>query len=181
MNIKDVFLRVFSSEFFIILLVLLIHLSILNNREANIRADGRGYYEYLPALFIYNDLSFSYRDTLKVDEKFIFPMDNIFVDYQGKKIDKYFLGLSVLWSPFFILVHTYGKISLNYAANRFSLPYQKAILIASLFYLWLGLYYLKRILLLLKIDNKTIISLRLFCRPRGDLSYPILCRCCCRV
>ena len=36
-----------------------------NNCENVIRADGLGYYSYLPAIFIYNDYQFSFIDDIK--------------------------------------------------------------------------------------------------------------------
>jgi hypothetical protein len=156
MGLKRFFKKELYFEILIILLVVIVSITFFKQKEDKIRSDGRGYYEYLPAIFIYHDLNFSYRDSLIVDSKFIFPMDNIFVDYKGKRIDKYFAGLSVLWLPFFSGAHFYALLSSSHEANGFSYPYQLSILLAALFFLWLGLLYLKKTLQLFHINNSII-------------------------
>jgi len=157
-----------NVELGLIILALFVNLAVFKQNETKITADGRGYYEYLPATFIYHDLSFTYRDSLETDGTFIRSMDNIFVDYKGRKIDKYFSGLAVLWIPFFTMAHAYATLSSDHIANGFSYPYQLSILLAALFFLYLGLYYLRKTLVLFGIDRKIIILVQfliLFATP----------------
>lgn len=116
-----------------------------------IAGDGFGYYSYLPAKFIYNDPNYDFKWFNKahnanyVYSAFADPEQNLLVEYGNKKINKYYQGLSFIWMPFFILGHVVAKIT-HYAPDGFSLPYQLAIGLASLFYLFLGLFYLRKLL-----------------------------------
>ncbi len=116
-----------------------------------IAGDGLGYYAYLPAIFIYHDadLKFAwfnkvYNDNY-VTSSFNNPEDNFLVNYNGQKINKYYQGLSFIWMPFFLAGHLAAKI-FYYPADGFSWPYQWAMGLASLFYLLLALYFLRRLL-----------------------------------
>src|SRR5207249_3332740 len=74
-----------------------------DNWKNIIEADGKGYYAYLPAIFIYHDLNFSFFDRV---EK-LHPNPAIYYDYRinynGKTADKYFAGSALAMSPFFIV------------------------------------------------------------------------------
>jgi hypothetical protein len=116
-----------------------------------IAGDGLGYYSYLPATFIYGDRDYTFEwfnaahDSNYVYSAFSDPSENILVKYGDRKINKYYQGLAFIWMPFFFAAHAFAKLS-GYAADGFSAPYQAAIGLASLFYLILGLVYLRRLL-----------------------------------
>jgi hypothetical protein len=120
-------------------------------KDRVIAGNGLGYYSYLPAKYIYNDPNYEFiwfnqaYDSNYVQETFSNPEDNFLVKYGNRKINKYSQGLSYIWLPFFILGHFYAKAT-GYLADGFSLPYQLAIALASLFYLFLGLIYLRKLL-----------------------------------
>src|SRR6478735_11831764 len=81
-----------------------------------IAGDGLGYYSYLPAKWIQGDpnLDFKWFNRIYLDNyvysAFELPEDNLLVKYHGKKINKYYPGLSYIWFPFFISVHILAKI-----------------------------------------------------------------------
>jgi hypothetical protein len=122
-----------------------------NPSQPVIAGDGLGYYAYLPALFIYEDDSLQYHWFNSTHDRYyshsIFPdpEDNFVVQYEGRRINKYYPGLALAWLPFFLGGH-FAAIVSGVPADGFSAPYQSAVGIASLFYLLLGLYYLKRLL-----------------------------------
>ncbi len=98
-------------------------------------SDKSGYYAYNPALFIYGDIekcSFHHkRDpgdiwTFKVQEN-------------GKRLNKYTIGVALMSFPFFITAHAYTGISNAYAADGYSHPYQIAGIAATLFWTIFGL------------------------------------------
>jgi hypothetical protein len=126
-----------------------------NNCENIIRADGLGYYSYLPAIFIYNDYQFSF--TTNVSEKN--PQVNFgggFLNETNKgKVNKYYVGLSILCLPFFLIAH-FLAIIFSLQADGYSQIYQLFILIASNFYLWVGCYFTKK-LLLQYIEKKVVV------------------------
>ena len=107
--------------------------------------DIQSYYSYLPALFIYEDLSFNY--------KFEEGMDPIVVQNtwamvtpEGKPVQKMSGGLSILYSPFFFISHGIAKIT-NYAPNGYSRPYQMGLGLSSVFYAILGMLLMRKTLL----------------------------------
>lgn len=119
-----------------------------------ISGDGLGYYAYLPAQFIYNDTQLQYKWFAPVYKKyypqgtFENPEDNFLVTQGNKHINKYYPGLSVVWLPFFALAHLLAPVC-NQPADGYSAPYQLAMALASLFYLLVGLFFLRRLILLL--------------------------------
>jgi hypothetical protein len=120
-------------------------------------SDGKGYYAYLPALFIYHDAGYSFLDAY---ESAYFPESGqLYKDYRvntGKGIvNKYFPGPAVLWLPFFGAGHAIALMT-GSAADGYSLPYQMAIAFAAFFYFWLALLILRRILRFWSTDENHI-------------------------
>ncbi|HTL80812.1 MAG TPA: hypothetical protein VL651_03860 [Bacteroidia bacterium] len=105
-------------------------------------SDGKGYYGYLPAVFIYHDLNFQFFDT--IENKYY--EGGTKYDYRsfanGKHIDKYFCGEAVLQSPFFIMGMIATKFS-DQPYDGYSRYLVLCFLLGALFYLWLGLKHLK--------------------------------------
>lgn len=99
------------------------------------------YYSYLPAAFIYNDLTMKFTDSNPIfsDKIWAFPLKN------GNKVVKMSSGLSLLYLPFFLTSHLAAKI-LNYPATGWGEPYAFGLLMSSVFYLALGLYFLRKVL-----------------------------------
>ena len=113
----------------------------LSGTEATISYDVSGYYLYLPAAFIYDDLRQldflpevinRYRPTESPYQAFDHP--------GGTRVMKYSLGQAVMYAPFFALAHAYARLSTVYPADGFSLPYQLAISAGSLLFAALGLW-----------------------------------------
>lgn len=102
------------------------------------------YYAYLPATFIYKDITLNFIDKGDGDGKYIF-WPNITDD--GKKVIKMSSGMSMMYAPFFFLGHFYALNSDTYEATGFSVPYRVALIIGSLFWLLIGLVFLRKVLL----------------------------------
>jgi hypothetical protein len=133
-----------------------------------IHADGKGYYDYLPALYIYNDLNFGYTDTLK-SEYYDHKIYNEGINpiFNGKRINKYYAGTSLLMTPFFAISHAralhYGGV-----ADGYSKYYQDGIKWAGFFYLWLSLLLLRKLLEIFGHNRNIITILQMalaFCTP----------------
>lgn len=104
-----------------------------------INSDGLGYYSYLPALFIYNDVSWSFLNDYEKDYR---PFGSFIREApNGRKVNQYFVGEAVLISPFFAIAHSIANV-----ADGFSAPYQRAVLWATLFYVCVALYLLTLLL-----------------------------------
>ncbi len=114
--------------------------------DRSINSDGKGYYAYLPAIFIYHDLTYKFVEYY--EDKYYPPDRSVFKEFriqsEGKTINKCFLGLALLLLPFFLIAHLLSYF-LSYPMDGYSLLYQYAISIAALFYLWLGCKYLMRL------------------------------------
>jgi len=118
-----------------------------NNWNRCISSDGKGYYAYLPALFIYHDLQFNF--VTAYENKYYKPENkvNFTVDFNDKKVNKYWLGTAFLMSPFFALAHTVATL-FNLPNDGYSFIYQVMIAIAASCYLLLGLFFIRKLLLL---------------------------------
>jgi hypothetical protein len=134
-----------------------------------INADGKGYYAYLPATFIYHDLTF---DFINQTEPKYYPPSNR-CDFRGvingSYIDKYFVGTALLWLPFFLMAHIVSLV-LSLPADGYAPIYQYAILFAAIFYLWLGLLYLRKLLLTYNFSNVKI----LICQTLIVFATPVI-------
>lgn len=111
--------------------------------EKIISSDVIDYYSYLPATFIYKDLTLKFKE--ENPEKFQnkiygFKLEN------GNYAIKMTMGLAILFTPFFLLAHLLALIS-PFAADGYSTPYAIALLVAGLFYFLAGVYFLKKLLL----------------------------------
>lgn len=124
-----------------------------NWHEKNVLAilswDVFGYYLYLPAKFIYNDLGIhnflwvqdiltNYHPTMSFYQAYPGPIE----DY----IMKYPVGMAILYTPFFFIGHFFAHL-FNFPADGFSLPYQFSISMGALCYTLVGLWFFRKILL----------------------------------
>lgn len=109
--------------------------------ESVIQWDVKSYYSYLPAAFIHNDLTLSFVDDDPDIKEKMWPlkMDN------GDYLIVTSSGLSILYSPFFFIAHTVALLS-DYEADGYSLPYRFSLQFSALFYVLLGLVFLRKIL-----------------------------------
>lgn len=116
--------------------------------EAAISWDVAGYYLYLPALFIYDDIKKqAFLDDI-IDQYSPTP-ENI-QSYQldnGNYVMKYTMGQALTLSPFFIVAHIWASNSDDYPSDGYSYPYQLLIAIGSFLIAIVGLIYLRKILL----------------------------------
>ena len=151
---KNTYNKIYFGFILSILIVFFLTRPLNSPYNKFIDGDGLGYYVYLPATYIYNDTNFEFKWFNEVHKKNYVnsstenPSENFLSLYKGKYINKYYQGLSFLWLPFFTISHLVAKI-IGYPADGFSLPYQLGIGFASLLYLFLGLFFLKKLLVLL--------------------------------
>ncbi len=151
---KNTYNKIYFGFILSILIVFFLTRPLNSPYNKFIDGDGLGYYVYLPATYIYHDTNFEFKWFNEVHQKNYEysstknPSENFLSLYKGKYINKYYQGLSFLWLPFFTISHFAAKI-LNYPTDGFSLPYQLGIGFASLLYLFLGLFFLKKLLVIL--------------------------------
>jgi hypothetical protein len=116
--------------------------------EATLSWDVSGYYLYLPAAFIYKDLKqLAFFPEIQKKYNPGPEMGQAFKHPSGNYVLKYPMGQALQMLPWFTIAHILAK-PLGYDADGFSRPYQAAISWGSLLIAFLGLWYLRRILLL---------------------------------
>lgn len=154
----------FFALLWVILLVSVIGLRDWNSRfDRPINGDGKGYYAYLPAVFIYHDPQFEFIETI---ERNYYPPDRSqFKDFlneqpNGRVVNKTFPGLSLLYAPFFFMAWLIAWIG-RFACDGYSLPFQLSIAIAHVVYLMLGLRALYECVRSLGLGGKTSLLLLL--------------------
>lgn len=140
------------------LIIIYIYLGPVN---VTIKSDAAGYYDYLPSLFIHHDL-IRYDKPLSEDSLVYQRLSsfNNYRTYGDFKVNKYACGTAVLELPFFI--GTYLITSLEgKSEDGTEPPFQKAIFFAAIFYLFLSVFFLKKILELYDLKSYVIIITQL--------------------
>lgn len=129
------------SILFVLLVVSVIILSAKHWKKSDkvIAMDVVSYYAYLPATFIFNDIKLENRETFDNGLFWPEPLDD------GHQVIKTSMGMSMLYSPFFFISHGIAKLTGD-KANGFTTVYKVGLLVSSVFYLFLGLFFLRRIL-----------------------------------
>ena len=113
-------------------------------KQNQIEWDIVSYYGYLPALYIYDDITL----------KFTSQNPDFFAGKywpetapNGGRVIKTTMGLSILYTPFFLLGHFVAPF-MGEPQDGFSMPYQLFTMLGTFFYVLLGLYFLRKLLLL---------------------------------
>lgn len=111
--------------------------------------DAWGYYVYLPAAFIHDDiktLEKSYQTRVKYKASGWIATNELVTEaYPAgeNKVIKYTMGMAILELPFFAIAHITAGL-LGYAQDGCSEPYMLIVNLGLLFYVCLGLYYFKK-------------------------------------
>lgn len=134
--------------------------------------DAFGYYMYLPAVLIYQDMT-QLEWLPKIDATYGLTGGEVYQANRfenGNFVFKYLGGVALLQLPFFALGHTVAILS-DYPADGFSAPYQFAIAFGAVFYVILALFLLRRILLRYFTDFVTGTSLLLMGLATNLIQY----------
>lgn len=114
------------------------------NHEYKIIAhDVNSYYAYLPMIFIYGDPAMKFIDDFpEKAKKHYWVIDTP----AGKKAIITSMGLAYLFAPFFLAGHAIAQFT-PFAGDEFSAPYKISLIVSCLFYLTIGLIFLRKVLL----------------------------------
>jgi hypothetical protein len=111
--------------------------------------DAFGYYQYLPAAFIYHDIE-RQEWVAAIDSTYHVIGDGGLYQLMelenGNRATKYLGGAAMMELPFFLIGHGIAGAT-GHPQDGFSPPYQWAIGLAPLFYCVLGLFVLRNVLL----------------------------------
>lgn len=123
--------------------------------------DTYGYYLYLPQTFLHGDLGI--HDYTPIESALNGPVvSGTF--YQAAKSDlnlwviKYPIGLAIFYLPFFLIGCFIAWIG-NFPMDGFSLPFQYAMTAGSLFYMAIGIWLVRKILLHFFSEKVTCLAL----------------------
>lgn len=139
----------FSSIVLGTILLTNISLNIISPAKNSISWDTFGYYLYLPSTFIYDDLGLKNKEVI---DELVSKYKSSSTFYQvtrarnGNWMMKYSIGMAVFYAPAFFAGHL-TAYALNYPADGFSIPYQIALVINSILFFFIGLLYIRKVLL----------------------------------
>ncbi len=154
---KNTFAKFSLSRIFLWVIILFSIFFTLNKRnwkEGVIYWDIISYYAYLPAAFIYNDLTLSYIENPDFKGT-VWPE----TAENGGKVIKTTMGLAILYAPFFFMAHGLALTMDGYPPDGYSMIYSLFLLISNLFYTIIGFVFLRKILLKYFSDNITAVLL----------------------
>ncbi len=144
--------------------------TLLDKKESIINWDGYGYYMHLPSLFIYGD-HLNYKKVNKIANSY-----NINTSYQSRALNDsihypvYPIGQSVTWLPFFTVAHWITYFT-NDPSDGFSAPYQWAVFISSILFVFIGFYFNRKLLLFFFKDKMTALAMLLIFLASNYLYY----------
>lgn len=146
----------------ILFLGILVYLSHFLERDPSdpysrpIISDAKGYYAYLPAIFIYQD--FEYDFVSEMDENYyaVGQDKHIFIEVDGERVNKTFPGISLLYLPFFLIAH-FLALLLGFDADGYSLIYQYLFDFGQFFYATLGMLFAAKFLEKLGLSKRSIL------------------------
>src|SRR5690606_2926291 len=138
--------------------------------------DVFGYYLYLPAAVIHDDLALKERAWLDEVMATYDPSTTLYqlVDGpDGARVIKYSSGMALAYAPWFLLAHVVAE-PLGYPADGFSAPYQYIITYGMLAWVLLGLFLFRRALLHYFSDGWTALILLLITLGTNWLHLAVL-------
>ncbi|MBX2972525.1 MAG: hypothetical protein KF797_05440 [Flavobacteriales bacterium] len=116
-------------------LVFDLKLRLWEHEKRVIEYDVHGYYGFLPALFILDDIRLEKSDYKMGDDYYWFWVNTT---PDGRHFIKYPVGMAFLYAPFFFAGHAIALLT-DAPATGFSPPYKVMLQLAGLVYLVLGL------------------------------------------
>ena len=142
-------IRTFKIPFLLTVLLIVLHTfskDFTEPYERPIGGDAQGYYAYLPALFIYGDLEYSFAP--EMNKKYYpegFGKSFVKEAPNGEKVNKTFPGVAVLYAPFFFMAHGSALI-FGLEADGYSNIYQFFFLLGFWVYFLLGMIFFVKVL-----------------------------------
>ena len=131
-----------------------------SDKECLCAYDGFGYYMYLPHLFQNGNLLMTHEWANEIQSEYcpgapVYQLEQR--DYDNP-IDIYHMGLSIVFLPSYTIADIIASIW-GYEQNGFSTPYKYAYHLNGLLFIFLGLLYLRKLLLLFSKDQYVALAL----------------------
>lgn len=145
------YIKIRKSWLIAFLIGLLVIISVFSNirfegfRTDALGGDSRGYYAWLPAVFIHHTLDFEEVRDIQKKMHGAHYQGHYYSDYQGTLINKYTSGVALLILPFFLLALLFSYI-FGLPPDGYSILFQYSVVLAGIFYASLGLYFSYKLL-----------------------------------
>ena len=121
--------------------------------------DGFGYYMYLPFFMEHGHLKMTREWAQKLQDEYCNgTLAYQIIQTEKGEVDVYHMGQAFVEIPGFLTGHLFAKI-LGYKTDGFSKPYHISFLLNSLLFIFLGIYYFRKLMLLFFSDNLAAILL----------------------
>ena len=122
--------------------------------------DGFGYYMYLPHFFQHGNLNMTHEWAQNLQNEYCHGQYAYQLEHRdnGNFVDIYHMGLSILSLPSYAIGDVFATIG-GYERNGFTTPYIISYHLNALLFLFLGLLYLRKLLLLFVKDHIAAIAL----------------------
>jgi len=134
--------------------------------------DAFGYYIYLPSFLIYHDAT-KLNWLPEIDKKYSvtggtgWPAEKL---DKGNYVFKYLGGVALMELPFFYIGDIIAK-QFHYPPDGFSPPYQYALGFGVIFYCLLGIFLLRKILLIYFKDTTVALTILMVCLATNFIQY----------
>jgi len=117
-----------------------------NNERRIIQDDVQNYYVYIPAAVIYHDINLE-KVHRQLPENIRQKLWLVRSKETGLLFSKMTMGLAIIQAPFIAITHYLIVPLTDYPADGYSPPYKITLLFCSLLFLFIGLWYMRKILL----------------------------------
>lgn len=128
-----------------------------NNETCVCNYDGFGYYMYLPYFFQHGDLNMNQQWAIELQNNYCgsdIPVYQLHQMPNGNSIDIYHMGLAFVQLPSYFIADLIAG-TFGFKQDGFSKPYHIAYLLNALFFILIGILYLRKLLLLFFNDRIT--------------------------
>jgi hypothetical protein len=149
--------RMLFTGLFVFVLALALHKHAWNPTLV-IHSDPEGYYMYLPAVFVYGGIHHL------PDKDFVGRR----INDKGESYTKFTCGVALFYLPFFLVAHGISS-AMHLSPPGFSPPYAYALVLCGVIWTFIGLWFLKR--LLLRYFSLPVIWITLLCLFFGTNFY----------
>lgn len=166
-SVKTTLTKLIPELFIIFCLIFTIN-NYIGNVDKTIKADAVGYYEYLPSLFIHNDLNrkaIPYEKGHPKYERLQTFQHTFYNEYGEYLVNKYPCGTALLQSPFFL----WEYLTSDKPKTGYEYEFHRSVFYATIFYLFLGLVFFRKTLLLYGINRWVIF----FCQLLVVFATPV--------
>lgn len=128
------------------------------------------YYTYLPALFIYDDIKLQKEWKVDLREHQLYRTKKA---PNGNPYLKMTSGMAILYSPYFFIAHGATSLFNPEIADGYSTPYRVALILGSFINIFIGIWFLRKVLLRFYSDKVTAAVLAIVFLGTNLLHYTV--------